>query len=485
MQSVDDQSQPADPLSPLTATAVVGLGSIAALALSVLTAKAYALLVGPDGVGLLALMHSVLVVGVMVASGGLAATAVRAMAAAPRESRLRSVTQRASLVVGFVGGTAAALILIILREPFAVAVLGSAARSGMVVFVAFALMLSTGAAVQVALLTGLHRVRTVVFVNLGTSLAAAVVGIAFVIADGESGLAPAVLTTALVQFLLSRAALRKVGAAHHADDSIPLLGRRARDLFLGGLPVAVGQLAGSGAVYVVPIVILQMLTTTEVGYYRAAAAVSVGYLTFFLATLSQDYYPRLSQTTDPAQLRALVEKRMRLLMSLGVPIIMALLATSPWLVATLYTSEFLPATDVLRWQLVGDLLRLPSWVLVYVLLARDRPLPYVGAEVVGGVALLAATFVGLSYIGLTGVGVGYAVGQLIYLVVTLAFVWRLIGAAPGRLQAVVSGTAAVSAVILVLPMPEVARMLIFGLAALAFAGIAWPRVYRLHKTGAL
>lgn len=484
VQSVDEQIQPADSLSPLRATAVVGLGSIAALALSVLTAKAYALLVGPTGVGLLALMQSLLVVGVMIASGGLAASAVRAIAA-PRQSQMLVVTERATRLIGFIGGSAAALIFIVLREPIAQAVLGSESRSGIVVLVAFALLLSTIAAVQVALLTGRHRVRAVVLVNLGTSVAAAILGIALVLALGEYGLAPALLVTALVQFILSRSALRRAGEARHSNGSATQVGRRARALLIGGMPVAIGQLAGSGAVYLVPVIVLQLLTTSDVGHYRAAAAISVGYLTFFLATLSQDYYPRLSRTSDPDQLRELVEQRMRILMSIGVPIIMSLLATAPWLIAILYTPQFAPANDVLRWQLVGDLLRLPSWVLVYVLLARERPLPYVGAEIVSGVALLLATFAGLSFLGLVGAGVGYAVAQLVYLAVALIFVRRLVGAAPGRLQAVILATAVASAVILVVPIPDLARTLIFGLSALAFAGIAWPRLYRLHRRGEL
>lgn len=484
VQSVDEHSQPADSLTPLRATAVVGLGSIVALALSVLTAKVYALLVGPAGVGLLALMQSVLVVGVMIASGGLAASAVRAIAAVPH-SHLRALTERATALVGLIGGSVWAVILIALREPIAGAVLGSESRSGLVVLVAFALLLSTVAAVQVALVTGLHRVQAVVFINLGTSLAAAIVGIALVVALGESGLAPALLATAAVQFVLSRAALRRAGEARHPADSALRVGARARELLVGGMPVAIGQLAGSGSVYLVPIIVLQVLTTTDVGYYRAAAAISVGYLSFFLATLSQDYLPRLSQTTDRDQLRELVHRRMRLLMSLGIPIIMALLATGPWVIAILYTPQFMPANDVLQWQLVGDLLRLPSWVLVYVLLARDRPLPYVAGEIVGGVALLLATSIGLSAFGLVGAGVGYAVAQVIYLAVTLALVWRLVGATPGRLQAVTVATAMASAAVVMVPMPELARSLVFGLAALAFAAVAWPRLYRLHRSGEL
>ena len=484
--AADDQAQTSVALSPLRATGIVGIGSIVSLLLSVVTAKAFALLVGPTGIGLLALMQSTIIVGVMIASLGLATSAVRAIAAASGApaGEAHAVTRSASLV-GYVGGLVAATVLIALREPLAEIVLGSADRSSMFAILGAALGFAVAASVHVALLTGLHRVRRIVTVNVVTSAAAAALGIAFVAALGEDGLAPGVLATAAVQFALARAFVIREQRSLERPSAAELQPRRIGRLISSGLPVAAGQLAGSGALYLVPVIVLQVLQTDEVGYYRAAAAISIGYLTFFLAALTQDFYPRLARTTDHVQLGVLVERRMRLLMALGVPVIVGLLATGPLLIELLYTAEFAPAYAVLQWQLVGDLVRLPAWVLVFVLLARGRTGSYLRAEVVGGVSLLVGSYLGLVLLGLVGAGVGYALSQLVYYVAAWLLVRRYVATTPGRLQGVVLATAALASLLILAPLPLSAKSGLLGAAAFVFAAVAWPRLYRLHRRGEL
>jgi PST family polysaccharide transporter len=322
-------------------------------------------------------------------------------------------------------------------------------------------------------------------VNVVTGLAAAALGVLLVAALGEDGLVFAVLATAAVQFALSRALLTRTIRRFEGEAAPEPVRSSARTMLGAGLPVAAGPLAGSGAVFLVPILVLQVLDTADVGQYRAAAAISIGYLTFFLAALTQDYYPRLSRTADPFELGVLVERRMRLLLGLGVPVVVGLLAAGPWLIELLYTSEFGPAYDVLQWQLVGDLLRLPAWVFVFVLLTRGRAGGYVGAEAIGGVAVLGASLLGLVTLGLEGAGVGYAVSQLVYYGGAWWLVRGHIAATPGRLQAVVLATALLAAGVLVSPLDPASRSIIFGASAAGLAALAWPRMYRLHRRGEL
>lgn len=482
----DEHSPSSITLSPLRATAMVGFGSVVTLALSIVAGKAYALLIGPAGVGLLALMQSIIIIGVMVASAGLATSAVRVVGAASQAggSVVRAVERSAS-ATGLVGGVAGALVLIAIRDPLAQLVLGSPSRSWMMVVLAVALFLAAAASVQVALLTGLHRVPDVVAVNVATSVAAAALGITLVSVFGEDGLAPALFATAVVQFAGARGLVVRAMKSH-APTSKPAVTRGQMGQLIGaGLPIAAGQLAGSGALFAVPVVVLQVLDTEGVGYYRAAAAISIGYLTFFLAALTQDYYPRLARTTDRVGLGVLVERRMRLVMGMAVPVIIGLLASGPWLVEILYTEEFRPAYDVLQWQLVGDLIRLPAWVFMFVLLAQGHSARYVGVELIGGATLLAGTLVGLIGLGLAGSGAGYAASQLIYYGAAWWMVRAHIGTTPGRLQVAVLLVAAAATIVLLSPVPIMAKSLAFSAAAVLFAVTAWPRVYRLHRSGEL
>jgi len=473
--------------APLRATAIVGVGSIITLALSVIAAKAYALLLGPAGVGLLALMQSLLNLGVMLASIGLSTTVIRAMARALAGDRPLSSTravEQASNLLGLLGGTVAAGLLIAMREPIADAILGSPARSRDVVLLSGALLLTVAAAVQVALLSGGHRVRAVATVSVVTGLAATGLGVTIVGIIGEDGIAVAMLVTAGVQLASSWTAGRW-RRTRRATTEAGATVRAFKDLLMLGVPVTASHVVGSGAQLVVPIIVLQVLGTADVGHFRAAGVISMGYLTVFLAALAQDYLPRAARARNQVVLGELVERRMRLILGLGIPIILALLASVPWLIDILYTSEFGPAREVLQWQLVGDLARLPAWVLVLVLLARGRGGEYFGAELLGGAVLIGASLGGMLAMGLVGAGVGYAVSQVAYYAGVWMLVRRHVATTPGRLQAVLLGTISAATILLLAPVGTLERSIAFAIAAIVAAALAWPRLYQLHNAGRL
>jgi PST family polysaccharide transporter len=46
-----------------------------------------------------------------------------------------------------------------------------------------------------------------------------------------------------------------------------------------------------------------------------------------------------------------------------------MMAMAPWAIRLLYTASFAPAVEVLRWQVLGYVLRVASWPLGFVILA--------------------------------------------------------------------------------------------------------------------
>ena len=448
--------------------------------------KAFALLVGPNGVGLFALMQSVVNLGVIVASFGIATSVIGGVAeASGSEDPARTPTvERAAMTIGVAGGLAGAVLLVAFREPISQLAMRSPARSSDVVLLAGAVLLTVLAVIEMGILAGHHRVRAVAAVSVGTGVTAAASGIALVALLGVGGFAPALLIVAAIQFLLARIALARRRAK---EEVVAVAGQRhaRRQLLRLGLPVAGSQLVSTGATFVVPFIVLQVTQASDVGLFRAAAAISAGYLTFFLAALTQDYLPRIAAAHDEVAIAVLVERRMRLVLGLGVPVILGLLAVGPWLIEFLYSTDFAPAFEVLKWQLVGDLVRLPAWVLAFVLLARRTGMTYFGIEAASGAALLIGATVGLELVGLQGVGIAYAISQAIYYVTVWAFVRRAVPTVPGRLQAVVVAVAIGTALLLSLDVGLALQSAILGGATLALAGVAWPRMYRLQRVGEL
>ena len=473
-------------LQPLVATTLVGAGSVVTLALGIVAMKVYALLVGPPGVGVLALLQSVLNLALLAASAGLQASTITAVAAADagdRRGSARSVA-RTAIFLSMVAGTAGAIALLLLSHPIAEFMLGTGQRSTDVFWLAPALLLSVTATVQAAVLAGMHRLKLATAAGVITAVGGTAVSIVIVGRLGIDGFASSLAATAVIQFAVAAYAVRRIGIRVLSPPLVPAW-RTTRDLLALGLPVALSQAVTNGALFIIPVLVLHTLGSTEVGYYRAAAAISVGIGTFFLAGIHQDFLPRIASTDDWAERVALVERRMRLVIGIGLPSILGLLAMGPFILDLLYSHEFRPALAILQWQLIGDLARLPTVVLTFSALAIRSRVTYFGLEATSGLAIIGGTVVGINLLGLGGPGAGYAVAQLVTYAAAWFVVRRRLHTTPGRLQLAVAATAVGASLVLMTDPDPTVRLMVFGPAALIAAGISWPRLLRLHRASEL
>ena len=144
----------------------------------------------------------------------------------------------------------------------------------------------------------------------------------------------------------------------------------AKTLVKFGLPFTLSLLFGQVVQQLLPSLILHELGRNEVGFYRVAGSFSVVYMGFLTNAMAQDYFPRLSALTSDSQVKEVMNQQHKLIMVLCLPVIFALMWLAQIVVPLFYSSAFLPSVDVLEWQLVGSVLKLSSWVMSFVILAR-------------------------------------------------------------------------------------------------------------------
>jgi len=107
-------------------------------------------------------------------------------------------------------------------------------------------------------------------------------------------------------------------------------------------------LMASAVSYGTVTLITQYMGLPAVGLYSAAFALSGIFVNFVLSAMGADYYPRLTGVAhDPAAVNRLVNEQTEIGLLLAVPGLLATLALAPWIIRLFYTSEFLPAVELL------------------------------------------------------------------------------------------------------------------------------------------
>lgn len=402
--------------SVLRATALLSTSSVVTILVGLVSAKVYAVLLGPSGIGFMGLLQSLLGLTGLIAGMGIGTGVVRLGAKALEAGETARVValRSAAWVLFWSFGSLGVLLLTAFRAPVSALVLGAPEHGPEVVLMGVALLFTLASGLQIKILNAYHRVQALAKWGVLNSFLGTLVSLGAVWTWGVAGIPAAVIAGTVVSWLVSGVFLRQEVATPNVQPSRKEHLRAARDLLYFGLPFTASALVGTGVQFLLPSLILHELGREGVGFYRAAVAISVGYLGFLLTAMAQDYYPRVAAVRTNEELTATVNQQHWLVMTLGVPLILGALALAPFLVSLVYSNAFAPAVGVLEWQLLGALFQFSSWTMSFVILARSTSVTYFFTELVGGGSMLICSYVAMQWFGLTGLGIGFLASYMLY-----------------------------------------------------------------------
>ncbi len=418
----------------LRSTSIIGGASVANIVIGLLRTKVAALLLGPAGIGWIGLLNQLIATAAAVAALGFGNVGTRQIAEANGQGDPAAVAAaRRALFWGTlllaVLGTA---VFWALRQPIATHVLGAPDQAGAVGWLALGVGLTVACGSQTALLNGLRRIGDLARLTVGGAFLSTVVGVGALWLWGERGVLAYVLVVPLAALALGHWYVAHLPKVQAAPTPLPQLVAQWRTLarlgvaFMGaGLLVNLGNLA-------VRTLVQRELGAEALGQFQAAWTLSMTYLGFVLGAMGTDYYPRLTATVHDRQAtNRLVNEQTEVALLLAGPVLLAMLALAPWVVRLLYSAQFGEAASILRWQVLGDVLKVASWPLGFILLAAGAGRTFLLSEgfAIGLFVLL--VWLGLPLLGVQATGLAFALMYVAYLplVHTLArrrtgFAWQ-------------------------------------------------------------
>lgn len=466
----------------LRSSSIMGSASVLNVVIGLVRMKLVAVLLGPAGVGLIGLLQNLMQAASGVAAMGLGTVGVRQIAEANGDGRVDDVVvaRRALLwgtvVLALLGGAAVYL----LRAPIAQWSLGDSGKSDLVGWLALGVALTVAAGSQGALLNGLRRIGDLARLQVATGFLGTALGVGALLIWGEAGLIAFVLSAPLATFMLGHVFVMRAGVVRAPPTPWRALVAQWRVMIPLGSAFVVSGLVTTGGFLVVRSLVQRDLGAEALGQFQAAWAIGMTYLGFVLGAMGTDYYPRLCAALhDPAAATRLINEQTEVALLLAAPAVLAVLALSPWLVPLLYTDAFSPAITILHWQLLGDLLKVMSWPLGFVIVAAGAGRTFVVSESIGLGVFVAGVGIGLPLIGVLATGVAFLAMYVAYLPVVWWLARRRIGFAwtPAVVRMGLGYFAAASAVSALSLWSEIAA----ALAGLALAGASG--LYALDRLG--
>lgn len=430
----------------LRSSSIIGGASVINIVIGLVRMKAVAVLLGPAGVGLIGLFTNLVALVSNVAGLGFGNVGTRQIAeAAGQDDPQRIAAARRALFWGtLVLAVGGALLLWLLRHVLAAHVLGDPSLAPQVGWLSLAVALTVAAASQNALLNGLRRIGDIARMQVGSAVVATAIGLAAIAWLGMAGVVAFVIAVPLATFALGHWFVSRLPRVQASASDLRALTAQWRTMAKLGAAFMVAGLAGVVGQLVVRTLVQRDLGADALGQFQAAWAISMTYIGFVLGAMGTDFYPRLTAVIhDREAVNRLVNEQTEVALLLATPVLLAMLALAPWVIRILYTAEFAEAAVVLRWQVLGDFLKIASWPLGFILLAAGAGRAYMLCEWIcmGGFVLF--TWIGLSLIGIKATGVAFAGLYAVYLPMVYWLAMRRTGFAWKRavLKLVVLGIA--------------------------------------------
>ncbi|SFA88573.1 polysaccharide transporter, PST family [Flavobacterium swingsii] len=155
----------------------------------------------------------------------------------------------------------------------------------------------------------------------------------------------------------------------------------------------------------------------EAGFWEAMTRISTYYLLFVNTLLTVYYYPKLVQAKTNEETKLVFwsfYKNVLPLFAVGLFVIYLLRGL---MIKILFTQDFEPVSDLFLWQLVGDFLKAASWILGFQFFAKKMTKAFIVTEIVSLLILYFSSIYFINIFNIEGVVIAHAFTYGMYLLV--------------------------------------------------------------------
>lgn len=384
--------------------------------------KLVAMILGPDGMGLISLFNSTIKLVSDSTNFGVSVSAVKNISEdldsgdeQMLEEHIKFV-RSFSLLVGILG-----MFLCIALSPFLSQFTFS--WDGHTLHFIFlspivALLAITGG--ELAILKGLRELKGMAVISIYNVIGALVTTIPLYYFFKEAAIVPSLVLMALIQMILTLFYSYKLYPLRlHYKWSFLTKGFSIIRL---GIAFVLAGILGSGADFLIRSYINNVASIEMVGYYNAAYMMSMTYVGMVFAAMETDFFPRLSGSANHSfTFNQTVSRQIEVMLLLVSPLLVVFSLCLPILLPLLYTGKFMPALGMIQAIVIAMYFRALKLPIQYIPLAKGDSLSYLLLEGIYDVLLVVFVIFCFNRFGLPGAGWGITLTGIMDFVVVVVY----------------------------------------------------------------
>ncbi len=384
----------------------------------IIKTKFVAVLLGPAGMGIMGLYQSTIELVKSVSSFGLEQSAVRDISEANGTGDTQRIGHTVSTVRRLVWATGIlGLCLTLFLSPLlSKLTFGNEDYTWGFAILSVTLLIDQLCVGQKVLIQGLRRLKDLAKASAIGATIGLLVSIPLYYWIGVKGIVPTMVMTSLTAMLISWCYSRKIDV-----EKVSVTIREALDsgqsMMKMGISLSVSGILVTACAYILRWFIRGHGGVEAVGIFTAGYVIMTTYVGMVFKAMGTDFYPRLAAVNkDNEQCKQIINQQGEVAILILAPLVISLLIFMPFIIRIIYSEEFLSATDYVLWAILGMMFKAASWSISFSFIAKAEARLFIINETIINLVLLIFQIAGYYFYGLTGLGIAFMLGNLVYLV---------------------------------------------------------------------
>jgi len=181
------------------------------------------------------------------------------------------------------------------------------------------------------------------------------------------------------------------------------------------------SIAGNFSLLFVRSIVIKEYGAEANGIYQVVFAISAYYFPFFTNGIWAHFLPKVSSLSSNSEISVEVNNTIRQLLLISIPVMVGILVFRKLIVSLMFSSEFLPALDLFRFQLLGDFFLLNSYILGTSLIARRKLKVYLVLGLFCPAIFLLTFYFLKEHFGLNAITISYAISHFLYFILNVSY----------------------------------------------------------------
>ena len=387
--------------------------------------KILAIYVGPSGYAALGQFQNAVQMITTLASGAINTGVTKYTAEYHEDEAKQHAVWRTAGTISLVGSVLVAIAVIAFNKPLAGWFLKDESLGSVFTWFALTLVLFVFNTLLLAILNGKKEIQRYVIANIAGSLFALAVTTAMVI---QLGLYGALVALAIYQSLTFFVTLTLIYKASWFKISY-LLGGVDKQAAKNLAKFTAMAITSAACVPLSHIMIRNHLGETlgweAAGYWEGMWRLSAAYLMLVTTTLSVYYLPKLSELKEPADIKKEILQGYKVILPVVTACGLVIYLLRDFIIRVLFTAEFAEMEILFGWQMVGDFLKITSWILSYFMLSKVLMTAFIMSEVMSALIFYILVRILSGIYALEGVVMAHAVNYFFYCIFIYLYVWKI------------------------------------------------------------